>query len=127
MARRKRPNVPPLRVPVEVEAVPISEPSMRVLHEGPAEAEIVRPVRDLKERLDVRQEGKEIVVNIIADPGVEKAAEAILKGAAKARPLGGRPMAILLKTPPPWTKEFLDANGLRVRYAHGRAILEEKR
>lgn len=70
--------------------------------------EVVRPVRDLKERLDIRQEGKRVVVNVnVSGPAARRSS--------------------ILNTPGPWTKEFLDANGLRVRYAHGRAILEEKR
>ena len=33
----------------------------------------------------------------------------------------------VLDTPGPWSKEFLEENGLRVVYRHGYAVLEEKR
>jgi hypothetical protein len=33
----------------------------------------------------------------------------------------------ILNTPGPWTKEFLETNGLRVAYRHGSAELEFKR
>jgi hypothetical protein len=35
--------------------------------------------------------------------------------------------ASILNTPGPWTREFLDANGLRVAYRHGHAKLEFRR
>lgn len=77
----------------------VSEPLARVLHEYRG-IEIVRPMRDIQGHLDVRQEGKAIVVNV------------------------GGP---ILAMPPPWRKEWLDAHGLEVRYRHGRAELERKK
>ena len=108
MARRKRANIPPVRVPDGALGGILREPSTIFLHENHGEAEVVRPVRDLKERLDIRQEGKRVVVNVN------------VSGPAASRDS-------ILNTPGPWTKDFLDIHGLRVAYRHGRAELEFKR
>lgn len=99
MARRKRPNVPPVRVPAE--GGPISEPSTHIFHEHTGGTDIFKPVHDLKGRLD----GKTVTVNVSVNDCRRRS---------------------ILDTPPPYRREWLDANGLTVEYRHGRPELKRK-
>jgi len=86
----------------------IRHPSLLNLHEHRDEAEVIAPIKGLQDRLDIRQEGRAIVVNVNVVP----------QSAHKK---------FILNTPGPWSQDWLDENGLIVRYRHGHAELEFKK